>query len=203
MVLYKLKDKVYKDDILRMDNKYSNKEETLLDSYRLFHLLRQTADSVYKAREAELKKYKLTPEQAGALVCIRSLGNKATPAELSRWLFRKRNSITVLLNRMQKLGLVNKRVNNDRKNSITVSLTKKGYDAFKSSVEFQTFYRIIDVLPKKKRNQLWLLLQDIRLKIFEDLTLDVDAHSGFLYKPLAIYPNDSDTNYEKLEHKDC
>ena len=182
-----------------MDNKDSNKDENLIDSYRLSHLLRQTADCVYKAREAELKKYKLTPEQAGALVCIQSLGNKATPAELSRWLFRKRNSITVLLNRMQKLGLVNKKENKERKNSITISLTKKGYDAFKNSIEFQTFHRLTDILPKKKRKQLWLLLQTVRLKIFEDLMLDVDAYSGFLDKPLAIYPNDSDTNFEKLE----
>jgi DNA-binding MarR family transcriptional regulator len=190
---------MYKGDILKMDSKYSNKDECLLDGYRLFHLLRQTADSIYKAREAELKKYKLTPEQAGALVCIQSLGNKATPAELSRWLFRKRNSITVLLNRMQKLGLINKQVNQDRKNSITISLTKKGYDAFKNSIEFQTFHRINDILPKKKRKQLWLLLQTIRLRIFKDLMLDVDAYSGFFDKPLAIYPNDSDANFEKLE----
>ena len=202
MVLYRLKDKVCKIDILRMDNKDSNKDENLIDSYRLSHLLRQTADCVYKAREAELKKYKLTPEQAGALVCIRSLGNKATPAELSRWLFRKRNSITVLLNRMQKLGLVDKKVNKDRKNSITVSLTKKGYDAFNSSIEFQAFHHITDALPRKKRKQLWLLLQTIRLKVFKDLMLDVDAHSGFLDKPLAIYPNDSDANRKTLEHEE-
>jgi DNA-binding MarR family transcriptional regulator len=169
------------------------KDDSLVDSYRLFSLLRQTADSVLRAREAELKKYNLSPEQAAALVCIRSLDNKATPAELSRWLFRKRNSITILLNRMQKLGLICKTVNKDRKNSITAKLTPKGNDVYKKAIEFQAFYSIIDVLPEKKRKQLWLLLQTIRLKVFKDLQLDVEAHSGFFNKPLAIHAETSNT----------
>jgi DNA-binding MarR family transcriptional regulator len=177
----------------------SKKDDSLIDSYRLFSLLRQTADSVLKAREAELKKYNLSPEQAAALVCIRSLDNKATPAELSRWLFRKRNSITILLNRMHKLGLINKRINKDRKNSITIKLTKKGYDAYQKSIEFLAFRSIIEVLPEEKRKQLWQLLQTIRLKVFKDLLLDVDAHSGFFNKPLKIYPDTSNT--ERIKPK--
>jgi len=180
----------------------SKKDDSLINSYRLFTLLRQTADSVYKARETELKKYNLSPEQAAALVCIRSLDNKATPAELSRWLFRKRNSTTILLNRMQKLGLIDKRVNKDRKNSITAELTKKGYEAYKNSIEFRAFYDIINVLPENKRKQLWSLLQIIRLKVFKDLQLDVNAHSGFFDKPIAIYPETSNTGYVKSKRKD-
>lgn len=177
----------------KMDNDESKIDDSLTNSYRLFNLLRQTADSVFKAREAELKKYNLSPEQAAALVCIRSLDNKATPAELSRWLFRKRNSITILLNRMQKLGLISKQINKDRKNSITIKLTKKGYNAYLKSIEFKAFYSIIDVLPEEKRKELWQLLQTIRLKVFKDLLLDVDAHSGFFNKPLKIYPDTSNT----------
>lgn len=177
------------------------KEDSPLDSYQLFSLLRQTADSVLKAREAELKKYNLSPEQAAALVCIRSLDSKATPAELSRWLFRKRNSITILLNRMQKLGLINKIVNKDRKNSIKIQLTKKGYEAYKHSVEFQAFYGIIDVLTVKKRKQLWSLLQTIRLKAFKDLKLDIDAHSGFFNTSFTIYTDNSDTTRPNSKKK--
>jgi DNA-binding MarR family transcriptional regulator len=185
-----------------MGNDVSKKDDALLDGYRLFNLLRQTADSVYKAREAELKKYSISPEQAAAMVCIRSLDNKATPAELSRWLFRKRNSITILLNRMQKLGLIDKKANKDRKNSFTIKLTKKGYEAYKNSLEFRAFYNIIDVLPKNKRKQLWSLLQTIRLKVFKDLKLDIDDHSGFFNKPIAIYPETSNTKHVKSKPKE-
>jgi DNA-binding MarR family transcriptional regulator len=149
-----------------------NDSRSVIDSYRLFHLLRQTSDAVHKTREVELKKYKLTPEQAGALVGIYSLGKKATPAELSRWLFRERNSITILLNRMHKLGLISKKPDSMRKNIIRLSLTKKGYEAYLHAIEFRSFLPIIDVI--------------IRLKVFEDLHIDPRAYSSIFDKPLAI-----------------
>jgi DNA-binding MarR family transcriptional regulator len=172
------------DDNLK--NTPSEQPSNLVDSYRLFHLLRQTADAVHKTREVELKKYKLTPEQAGALVGIQSLGKKATPAELSRWLFRERNSITILLNRMHKQGLINKKADTRRKNIIRLSLTKKGLKAYNHSIEFQSFIPIIAVMPDKKRRQLWDLLQIIRLEVFKDLHIDVNAYSSILNAPLII-----------------
>jgi DNA-binding MarR family transcriptional regulator len=177
-----------------MAQKNSDNSEYMIEIYRLFHLLRQAADAVHKAREVELKKYKITPEQAGALVCIRSLGNKATPAELSRWLFRERNSVTILLNRMNELGLINKKTDSNRKNSIKLSLTKKGYEAYKHSIEFKSFSSIVDVLPGRKRAQLWKLLQTVRLKVFEDLVIDPGVYSGILTKPIAIDTSASEVN---------
>jgi DNA-binding MarR family transcriptional regulator len=169
-----------------------NNSRNVIDSYRLFHLLRQTSDAVHKTREVELKKYQLTPEQAGALVGIYSLGKEATPAELSRWLFRERNSITILLNRMHKFGLINKKPDLRRRNIIRLSLTKKGYTAYMRAIEFRSFFPIIDVMPENKRRQLENLLQIIRLKVFEDLHIDAKAYSSILDKPLAIDPVDPD-----------
>jgi DNA-binding MarR family transcriptional regulator len=169
-----------------MAKKYANNADCVIDSYKLFHLLRQTADAIHKSREHELKKFNLSPEQAGALVCIHSLGSKATPAELSRWLFRERNSITILLNRMHRMGLINKTADTKRKNLIRLSLTPLGYEAYKRSIEFEAFFPLIDVLPAKKRRQLYDLLQGIRLKAFKDLRLDAAAYSGCLDQPLAI-----------------
>jgi DNA-binding MarR family transcriptional regulator len=164
----------------------SDNEASILKTYRLFHLLRQTTDAVDKLRETELKIYKITPEQAGALICIRSLGDKATPAELSRWLFRERNSMTVLLNRMHKLGLINKKRDAKRKNSIKLSLTKKGYQAYQHAIELRSFSSVIDVMSIKKREQLWALLQNIRLKILADLGLDPDVYSSILTKQIVF-----------------
>jgi DNA-binding MarR family transcriptional regulator len=175
-----------------MAGKNLNNSESIIESYRLFHLLRQAADAVHKTREVELKKYKLTPEQAGALVGIHSLGGKATPAELSRWLFRERNSITILLNRMYKLGLINKKADTNRKNIIRLSLTQKGYEAYKHCIEFKSFYPIISVLPENKRKQLESLLQIIRLQVFKDLNIDTDAYSGIFKEPLVIDSAESD-----------
>ncbi len=166
--------------------KYSPNDARIVESYRLFQLLRFTADAIHRAREYELKKFNLTPEQAGALVCILSLGNNATQAELSRWLFRLPNSITILINRMEKLGLVKKRPDKKRRNIIRLSLTKKGFEAYHHSIEFQAFHPIIDVLPERKRQELSSLLQIIREKVFENLHLDIETYSGCFNKDLCF-----------------
>jgi DNA-binding MarR family transcriptional regulator len=174
-----------------MVKKYANNDGCVIESYKLAHLLRQTSDAIHKAREIELRKYGITPEQAGALVCIRSLGNKATPAEISRWLFREPNSITILLRRMHKLGLITRKADTKRKNLIRIGLTKKGYEAYKHAIEFQGFFPVVDVLPERKRRQLWSLLQTMREKLFETLRLDVKAYSGFFDKEVIIDSIDS------------
>ena len=163
----------------------------LLETYLLFHLLRQAADAMHRSREIELKKYNLSPEQAGALVCIYSLGNKATPAELSRWLFRERNTVTILLKRMYKLGLVKKRQDTKRKNIIRLSLTKKGLEAYKHAIEFEAFRSIMNILPERKHKQLWSLLETIRLKLFKDMRLDIAVYSGCFDKAIILDVNDS------------
>jgi DNA-binding MarR family transcriptional regulator len=169
-----------------MENNADRKSESIVESYRVFQLLRYTADAIHRAREYELKKYNLTPEQAGALVCILSLGNNATQAELSRWLFRLPNSITILINRMEKMGLVKKRADKKRKNIIRLSLTKKGYEAYYHSIEFKAFSPIIEVLPEEKRLQLQAILETIRGKAFENLRLDIKTYSGCFEKALAF-----------------
>jgi DNA-binding MarR family transcriptional regulator len=169
----------------------------IVESYRLLQLLRYTADAIHRAREYELKKYKITPEQAGALVCILSLGNNATQAELSRWLFRLPNSITILINRMEKLGLVKKTPDKKRKNIMRLSLTKKGYEAYLHSIEFKAFHPIIEVLPESKRRELWTLLQTIREKAFQNLNLDIDTYSGCFDKNLCFSADFSDNKKTK------
>jgi len=178
-----------KGDLMFMNTKCSPENESMVENYRVFQLLRYTADAIHRAREYELKKYNLTPEQAGALVCILSLGNNATQAELSRWLFRLPNSITILINRMEKMGLVKKTPDKKRKNIIRLSLTRKGREAYLQSIKFEAFYPIIDVLTDEKRRQLQSLLETIRQKVFENLHLDIKTYSGCFEKSLSFGAN--------------
>ncbi len=186
MVLYINRCDKKTGDNMNMMAKNSTDNTKIVESYRLFQLLRYTADAIHRAREYELKKYNITPEQAGALVCILSLGNHATQAELSRWLFRLPNSITILINRMEKLGLVKKRRDKKRKNIMRLSLTKKGYEAYRHSIEFKAFLPIINVLPENKRQELWSLLQTVREKVFKNLNLDIATYSGCFEKNLSF-----------------
>jgi DNA-binding MarR family transcriptional regulator len=161
-----------------MNRKPSNNfYESSIEGYKLFFLLRLTADAIHKLREVELNKYGLSPQQALALVSIYSLKNKATPAELSRWLYREPNSITILLNRMEKLELIKKTADTKRKNIIRLSLTRKGLDAYRHSVEFQTFGSTISMLSEKKRKVLDSLLKIIWEGNCKRLNLDTNNYS--------------------------
>jgi DNA-binding MarR family transcriptional regulator len=173
------------------NNNSKNSYDIAVEGYKLFFMLRLTVDAVHKFREMELNKYGISPEQALALVCIYSLENKATPAELSRWLHREPNSITILLNRMEKLGLIRKKADLKRKNVIRLSLTPKGVVAYRHSVEFRIFNILMDVLPEKKRKQLQSILQIIRKEVYKRLDLDTNIFANNMDK--AVFePNAPD-----------
>lgn len=94
--------------------------------YNLWVLLHQARDVIYKAKEKELRQYGLSPIKAAVLFVIKAIGDKATPAEIARWVFREPNSITELINRMAGKGLVRKTRDPDKKNLVRVTLTEKG-----------------------------------------------------------------------------
>jgi MarR family transcriptional regulator, 2-MHQ and catechol-resistance regulon repressor len=156
--------------------------ETAVEGYKLFFNLRLTSDAIHKYRETELNRYRISPEQALALICIYSLDKKATPAELSRWLHREPNSITILLNRMEKLDLIKKKADLKRKNVIRLSLTPKGVQAYRHAVEFRMFSVLMDVLSERKRKQLLSILQVIRKEVYRRLDMNINAFTNTMDK---------------------
>jgi DNA-binding MarR family transcriptional regulator len=88
-----------------MKEHHRTTEETR-DLYRLYVVFKHTFEAIQLCREADLKKYDITPEQATALILLKNIGEKATPTEVSGWLFRKPHTALNLLRRMQKQGLV-------------------------------------------------------------------------------------------------
>lgn len=172
-----------------MNQMKTNPEETP-ELYRLSVLIKQTENAITKARENELKKYGISPEQAAALICIRSLGDRATSAEISRWLFRDESSTLVLIRRMLKQGLIIKTIDSNNKHLMKIKLTSKGFEAYENAIKFLSLYDIFESLTKEKRQQLDLLLEILRSRAFEVLGLDAKTYSGLFGKELIL---DSDT----------
>jgi DNA-binding MarR family transcriptional regulator len=170
------------------------------DIYKLFVLLRQTTDAIFKGREKELKKYGITPEQAAALIGIRAIGSEATPAEVSRWLFREPNSVSVLLSRMERQGLIQKSHDTHRRNLIRINLTEKGAAAYKHAIKLNSVRNIICALSKKKREQLGSLLEILRSQALENLQVDTNSYSR-LFKQVMEFDslNNEDSRPEQAE----
>jgi DNA-binding MarR family transcriptional regulator len=165
--------------------------DNTIELYRLSVLIKQIDNTIQKSRENELRKYGITPEQAAALICIRSIGEKATSAEISRWLFRDESSTLVLIRRMIKQGLIIKTADPTNKHLIIIELTPKGSIAYKKSVEFLSLYDIFACLTKKKRQQLISLLDILRSNSFEVLGLEAETYSGLFSQELIL--NDQET----------
>ena len=130
--------------------------------YNLWALLAHVRHAMYKARQKELDRYNIRPRRAAVLFVIQAIGGMATPAEISRWLFREPHSISVLLSAMEKEGLVKKSKDFNRKNLIRVELTEKGHEAYNHSLKRTSVIEAISTLSEDERQQLASYLERIR-----------------------------------------
>ena len=122
--------------------------------YNDFLLLVMAMRAINKVRHKEVKQLTgITGEQVGALHAIKHLGNKATLAEIARQMFLERHTISTLIDRMEKKGLVKKIKHLDRENRIGISLTEKGEQAYCSSTERRTIHAIMSTLSEKECKQ--------------------------------------------------
>ncbi|MFC1867278.1 MarR family winged helix-turn-helix transcriptional regulator [Thermodesulfobacteriota bacterium] len=142
------------------------------EDYRLWVLMRLTRDAMAKSREKELRRYGISSRESAVLFIIQAVGDKPTPAEISRWMFREQHSVSTLLNRMEKKGLIKKTKDLDRKNMVRVSLTDKGRQTFDKSSQTESIHRLLSVLSKKEYKQLFSILGILRDRALEDLAIE-------------------------------
>lgn len=135
----------------------------------LWALLRLTERAIFKAREKELAQYGITVEQAAVCFYVRIIGNNATPAELSRWMLREPHTISGILDRMEKKGMVRKVKDLDRKNQVRVVLTEKGKQAYDQSTKREAIHQIVSSLSEEERKQLRSCLNTLRDKALKEL----------------------------------
>jgi DNA-binding MarR family transcriptional regulator len=137
--------------------------------YELWVLLHQVSDAITKAREEELRQYNISMIQAGVLFIVKNAKAPVTPAEISRWLFREPHTVSGLLNRMQKQGLIKKTKDLDRKNLIRVTLTDKGEKAYQKSRQMKVVPKILNRLSQKERDAFRSQLEKLRTKSLNEI----------------------------------
>jgi DNA-binding MarR family transcriptional regulator len=150
--------------------------------YRLLARLRQATDAVYSIRQRELKQFNITPEQVGAMHLIHTFGNQANAFELSKVLNRKPSTMTVLLRRMEREGLIKKTMDKRKKNMIRLSLTGKGTECYKKGLELRLVGNVFRCLSHQQKEQLCSLLEQLRDAALESQNIDVNSYSILLGK---------------------
>jgi len=138
------------------------RDTTIKDNdYGLWWLFLQTRRAFHRTRVKELFQYGITAEEARVLFIVHSVGRKATPAEISRWTLRASHTVSGLLIRMEKKGLIRKVHDLDRKNMVRVVMTRKGRKAYSNSAERVSVHQILSCLSEEEFQQLRLLLEKL------------------------------------------
>lgn len=147
----------------RNENPTYKKYVPFLDSsYNLYLLLYLTHIALFKARYYEIKEFGITSMELALLVIVDGLGESATPTEISRWIMRKRPTVSELLNRMERNGLVIRTGYKDNKKLKKVAITNKGREALDQATKKDIWHTIIGSLSDDEYHQLWSLLEKLK-----------------------------------------
>jgi DNA-binding MarR family transcriptional regulator len=133
--------------------------------YDLWVLLNQVQSLMMNARDIELVEYGTTAMQAAVLFIINSIGEEAIPAEISRWLLRKPATVSGLLDRMEKAGLVERVRDLPKKNLVRIRITEKGRQAHKKSLKRESIHKTMSCLSEEERKQLASILLKLRNRV--------------------------------------
>ena len=142
------------------------------EDHDLWMLLTHTRYAIYRSREKELLRYKVSPEQVGVMFIVQALGSRATPSEISRFILRQPHTVSALIERMEEKGFVKKMHDLDKKNMVRVALTDKGQKVYEYSTQRGPIHRIMSVLSEEERVKLRDLLSKLHTQARKEIGVD-------------------------------
>ena len=137
--------------------------------YDLWNLLSEVRDAIVKTREMEASQSGISASQTQVLFFIQTVDGPLTPAQLSRLLFRESQSVSGILSRMEKRGLIKRVKDLDKKNQVRIVMTEKGRQVYSRSTKRRSIQRIMSSLSKEERQQLKSLLQVLMDRTLKEL----------------------------------
>jgi DNA-binding MarR family transcriptional regulator len=98
---------------------------------RLWFITHRTRDVLRNCEDRVFGKYGLTAEQYGVLAVMKVLGGSVRVTDLARGLGRSANSVSMIVDRMVKAGLVRRGRDRGDRRTVRVSVTNKAEVAFR------------------------------------------------------------------------
>jgi DNA-binding MarR family transcriptional regulator len=146
-------------------NKIADKE------YDLWILLSRVYHLIAMLRKFELSKYNILPVQSYILFIIKALGNETTPSSVSEYVYQQRSSISDILNRMVKQGLIKKTNKPGGNKRVIVTLTSKGEKALNLSKNREYLHKVMSSLTDEKKQQLESAMELLRDAAINELSI--------------------------------
>jgi DNA-binding MarR family transcriptional regulator len=139
--------------------------------YDLWILLSRVYHLIAMLRKLELSKYEILPVQSYILFVIKALGNETTPSHISEYVYQQRSSISDILNRMVKQGLIKKANKASGNKRVIVTLTDKGEKALKLSKNREYLHKVMSSLTDEEKQQLESAMEILRDAAINELAI--------------------------------
>jgi DNA-binding MarR family transcriptional regulator len=143
---------------------------------RLWRELYQTYTLLKQCEDRIIEEHGLTTEQFAVLGAIDYFTGPVKVTDLAQWLERSANSVSMIVDRMVKAGLVRRVRDKGDRRVVNVFITSKGEDALKPATRtsFGVIQKILLQLSYEDRNTLLSLLGTMKYEILKYLDPGVD-----------------------------
>jgi DNA-binding MarR family transcriptional regulator len=143
---------------------------------RLWRQLYQTSTLLKRQEDVIFEEHGLTTEQYAVLVSISYIGEPARVTDIARWLERSTNSISMIVDRMVKAGLVRRARDKRDRRVVYVSKTSKAESRLTPATvaSFEIVGKILSPISDKDRLTLLNLLGEVKYETLKYLRPGVD-----------------------------
>ena len=143
---------------------------------RLWYITHRTCDWLRRCEDRVFGEYNLTTEQYAVLSTIKYLDEPVRITDIARWLERSTNSVSMIVDRMVKVGLLRRVRDRIDRREVRVIITSKGETALKPAIlagrEF--IGKILSPLSQEDRHTLLSLLETMKYEAFRYLNPGAD-----------------------------
>jgi DNA-binding MarR family transcriptional regulator len=132
-------------------------------------LLRQAYTLVLRCEDRVFGEYGLTTEQHAVLMAIKNISGPVRITDIARWLDRSVNSVSMIIDRMVKAGLVKRTRDRKDRRTVFVTMTSKAEEAYvpATTAGWGLIQEILSPLSDEEKRTLIRLLETLR-----DVTYD-------------------------------
>jgi DNA-binding MarR family transcriptional regulator len=143
---------------------------------RLWRLTYQTYTLLKKSEDQVFEKHGLTTEQYSVLSAIDYFGGPTKVTDIARWLERSTNSVSMIVDRMVKAGLVKRVRDKVDRRVVYVSNSSKGANALKPATlaGLEVIRKLLSPLSDEDRHTFISLLDILKYSMLEHLNPGVD-----------------------------
>jgi len=134
-------------------------------------LLHQTYNLVSKCEDRVFSEHELTTEQHAVLMAIKHISGPVRITDIARWLDRSVNSVSMIVDRMVKAGLVRRVRDRKDRRTVFVNVTNKAGTAYvpASAAGWGLAQEILSPLSDEDKRTLIRLLETLRDKTYDYL----------------------------------